>query len=394
MSQSTTAVPRTGLPVGVEAGPLGTRFVAQLIDLVPPLVIGIAALTVAGRLSSVSTATAVLIVAGLLMLAWYVVVWAMFATRAAGPGMRAMKLQLVGLRNGRPIGWGPFLVRSLILAALTGTVIGLLLLLVFLVRQPRKQGWHDLVVESVVIKQRPLAPVRQVTSAARTPVQMTADPSAIAPVPSSGAPADATGSAPPARAGSSAVEVGSSAAQGGSSVALAESESPMLDSDSVQARPRRSAAGAEVRVAGAEPAVEAPALTPPGGDAPELTPARPSDGRPLDQGWVAVLDDEREVPITGLVLLGRNPSARPGEEDAELVKVGDETRTVSKTHLSLKVDANGLFAMDRGSTNGTTLTNVVGVSKPCPAGDVVSVNEGAIVSFGDHWLRVERHFDR
>jgi pSer/pThr/pTyr-binding forkhead associated (FHA) protein len=121
---------------------------------------------------------------------------------------------------------------------------------------------------------------------------------------------------------------------------------------------------------------------------------RPSDGRPLDEGWVAVLDDQREVPVTGLVLLGRNPQARPGEEAAELVKVSDETRTVSKTHLSLRVDANGMFVMDRGSTNGTTLTNVVGVSKPCAAGAVVPVNEGAIISFGDHWLKVERHFDR
>jgi pSer/pThr/pTyr-binding forkhead associated (FHA) protein len=118
------------------------------------------------------------------------------------------------------------------------------------------------------------------------------------------------------------------------------------------------------------------------------------DGRPLDQGWVAVLDDGRDVPITGLVMLGRSPQARAGEDDAELVKVADDTRTVSKTHLSLKVDASGLFVMDRGSTNGTTLTNVVGVSKPCPAGDIVPVSEGAIVSFGDHWLKIERRFDR
>jgi pSer/pThr/pTyr-binding forkhead associated (FHA) protein len=127
--------------------------------------------------------------------------------------------------------------------------------------------------------------------------------------------------------------------------------------------------------------------------APDVTPTV-NDGRPLDQGWFAVLDDGRDVPITGLVMLGRNPQARAGEDDAELIKVADDTRTVSKTHLSLRVDANGLFVMDRGSTNGTTLTNVVGISKPCPAGDIVSVSEGAIVSFGDHWLRIERRFDR
>ena len=109
---------------------------------------------------------------------------------------------------------------------------------------------------------------------------------------------------------------------------------------------------------------------------------------------MAVLDDGRTLAVTGLVLLGRNPQGRPGEEHAELIKVTDETRTVSKTHLALGLDAAGLYVMDRGSTNGSTLTNAGGVSSPCYPGDTVSVPDGGIVSFGDHWLRVERHLNR
>ena len=103
-----------------------------------------------------------------------------------------------------------------------------------------------------------------------------------------------------------------------------------------------------------------------------------------------MLDDGREIDVSGLVLLGRNPQPRPGEDDAVLIKVADETRTVSKTHLALSVDANGMYVMDRGSTNGSTLTNAKGVSSYCSAGDVVPVADGNIVSFGDHWLEIRR----
>ena len=66
------------------------------------------------------------------------------------------------------------------------------------------------------------------------------------------------------------------------------------------------------------------------------TPSRPSLGA---AGWVAVMDDGRRITIDGLVLLGRNPQPQPGEEDAQLIKLADETRTVSKSHLAIGVDA-------------------------------------------------------
>ncbi len=103
-----------------------------------------------------------------------------------------------------------------------------------------------------------------------------------------------------------------------------------------------------------------------------------------------MLDDGREVPVHGLVLLGRNPRSRPGEEGAELVKLTDETRTVSKSHLALNVDSVGLLVADRSSTNGSTVTTADGVTTACVPEQAVRVAEGSVVSMGDHWLTVRR----
>ena len=105
-------------------------------------------------------------------------------------------------------------------------------------------------------------------------------------------------------------------------------------------------------------------------------------------GWRAVLDDGREISIDGLVLLGRNPQPRPGEEQAALIKIADTTRTVSKSHLEIGRRGSGLYVVDRGSTNGSTVTGTSGVSQRCAPGEPVSVESGSIVSFGDHWLEI------
>src|SRR6476619_1989768 len=147
----------TGLPPGVEPAPLGIRFVAYLIDSLVPAVVG----AVLGALlptSSGSLRTILVVVGALVTLAWWVLLWFLRAVRAATPGMLLLKLQLVGFYDGRPIGWGRVLIRAILLWLFTATVLGLVLMLVFLLLQPRHQGWHDLVAKAVMIKARPLAP--------------------------------------------------------------------------------------------------------------------------------------------------------------------------------------------------------------------------------------------
>ncbi len=327
----------TGLPPGVDVGPLGRRLVAHLIDGVVPAVLLVAITRT--REPGVQVGD---VVAGVLLLAWWLVVWWMFATRAAGPGMRLMKLQLVGFRDGRPVGWSRFLIRSLVLAAVSATGVGLLVLVLLLLRHPRYQGWHDLAVGSVVIRERMLAP-RQGRAAAVTSRAPSAPASAPAPmeVPPATPPVPA-----PSRSGAPA-----SAERGG------QESAEVGDRTELIAASRRG-----------------PAAAPP----------------PPGPSWTAILDDGREVPVGGLVLLGRNPRPRPGEESAELVKIADETRTVSKSHLALDVDGETLVVVDRGSTNGSTVTTPDGVTTACEPEQAVPVPEGSVVSMGDHWLTVRQ----
>lgn len=319
----------TGLPPGVAVGPLGRRLVAHLIDLAVPA-------AVAGIVFATGVDRTAIGVGAVVVLAWAVVVWWMFATRAAGPGMRLVRLQLVGLSDGRPIGWGRFLVRALVLAALTATGLGLVLMIIFLVAHRRHQGWHDLVADSVVIKERMLAPPRGKAGTGR-----------------GAAPVSPLSAAPVARA-----------------------ETPTGEEDTA-----------------AQDLVTTPHVV---GQADDETRVHPATAGPLatdaEPGpeWVAVLNDGREIAVHDVVLVGRNPEPRPGEEDAELIKVADDSRTVSKSHLALGRDAAGIYVRDLGSTNGSTVTDFSGVSRPCPPGEEVRVDEGTIVSFGDLWLEIRR----
>jgi uncharacterized RDD family membrane protein YckC len=155
----------TGLPPGVFAGATGPRLLAALVEVGPVwLLVGLALLFAFVLDGSVLVVVLCLVLA----LAWAILVWAQRAQRAAGPGMRLDSLQVVGLSDGRPLGWGRVLVRWLVFAGLTITVVGLVAMLVVLSRHPRRQGWHDLAANAVVIKERPLAPPRPKSVPART----------------------------------------------------------------------------------------------------------------------------------------------------------------------------------------------------------------------------------
>ena len=92
------------------------------------------------------------VIGAVITIGWLVLIWYTLAVRAASPGLRAMKLQLVGFLDGRPIGLGRVFIRALVFWALFITGIGLLIMLIMMLRHPRKQGWHDLAVTSVMIK--------------------------------------------------------------------------------------------------------------------------------------------------------------------------------------------------------------------------------------------------
>lgn len=331
----------TGLPPGVRPGPLGGRFVAYLVDHLVPALIALVTLVLPSRGANQGSVGAT--IAGVVLIGlWGLVTWWLLATRAASPGMRLMKLQLVGFTDGRPVGWVRALLRGLVLWGLTVTVVGLLAMLVLLLRHPRHQGWHDRAANAVVIVQRRLAPRRPRTTGAAGQVSAApaSQPSAVVPEPSAPAPAVAV-QADTGRPAAVAVRAGQSAG-------------PSTDPGTTTTR---------------TPVVKQPAV---------------------DSRWAVVLDDGREINVHSLVVLGRKPTARPGEETAELIKVADETRTVSKSHLSLDVDDGGLFVTDRGSTNGVRVALPDGEPQRCTPWEAVQLQPGSIVRMGDRWLKVQQ----
>ena len=413
----------TGLPPGVEVGPLGQRFVAFVINISVPAVVSILLLLLLPATSG-ALRTTLLIIGAAAIVGWIVFACNLLANRAANPGLRAMKLQLVGFLDGRPIGWSRVLVRGLVFWALYITGIGLLIMLIMELRHPRKQGWHDLAATAVMIKERVLAPPVQPARAA-APAQQ-GPPSQVG----NGSPQPqlngARATAPPSYGGGAAYGSPGSPVppgrltpppgyQAGSYAAAGASPGTSGTPYGGSAAPYPGASygsqqqvGPEMYAPGQQ---EAPGSQSANGSPPSAMPTY--EGRAYEgaqqaspgeveeqpglgsyssyiQDWSILLDDGRRIAIDGLVLLGRNPQPKAGEEDAQLIKIADETRTVSKSHLAVGVDAGGVYVVDRGSTNGSTVSTTNGMSARCKAGEMVRVGEGAIVSIGDHWLEITR----
>jgi len=85
----------TGLPPGVEVGPLGRRFVAFLINMSVPVVVSLALIFLLPATSGALRMT-LAIVGAIIAIGWLIVVWYLLAVSAASPGLKAMKLQVVG----------------------------------------------------------------------------------------------------------------------------------------------------------------------------------------------------------------------------------------------------------------------------------------------------------
>jgi pSer/pThr/pTyr-binding forkhead associated (FHA) protein len=94
-------------------------------------------------------------------------------------------------------------------------------------------------------------------------------------------------------------------------------------------------------------------------------------------------DDGREVTLGASALIGRNPAAAAGEDVDQLIDFADLDRSVSKTHLELRVQGGKVWVNDRNSTNGTAVTGLDGVRQQLVPGAPVAATSGATVEFGD-----------
>lgn len=141
----------------LEAAPLWRRVVAQVIDLVVPAALVGLVLVLLPSMHELPGQLILVIAAAILTLGWWLLLWWGYGSRGAGVGYRAMGLRLVSIENGRPIGWGRFFLRQLVFFALWATVVGGVMLVIFLVIDADHRGWHDLSGRSVAV----VAPRRQ-----------------------------------------------------------------------------------------------------------------------------------------------------------------------------------------------------------------------------------------
>jgi hypothetical protein len=100
------------------------------------------------------------------------------------------------------------------------------------------------------------------------------------------------------------------------------------------------------------------------------------------------LDTGETVAVEGGgLLIGRSPAAAPGEHGMGLLALPDDAKSVSKTHIALVRSGNALIAVDRGSTNGSSLVRA-GIERALVPGEGVETAEGDVIRFGDRFAEV------
>lgn len=99
----------------------------------------------------------------------------------------------------------------------------------------------------------------------------------------------------------------------------------------------------------------------------------------FDNGEVAGLD----VPL----VVGRDPAPYAEAPVARLHALVDQTRTISKTHLTLIPEGDRVWVIDRNSTNGTLVVDDGDESRVEP-GVRTPVAPGQTIKFGDRTLTI------
>ena len=109
--------------------------------------------------------------------------------------------------------------------------------------------------------------------------------------------------------------------------------------------------------------------------------------------WVVTLDDGRTIDVPDFALIGRDPE--PGAEDPEagLVSLIDPEMSVSKTHAAFGVDDEGLWFLDRYSTNGTSMQAPGGERIALEPGVATPIVPGSDVWIGRRHLTIDRADD-
>ncbi len=116
-------------------------------------------------------------------------------------------------------------------------------------------------------------------------------------------------------------------------------------------------------------------------EAAEPAPARRS-------GPAIRFDDGSVIRVPDAGLMGRNPEAAAGERIDASLNLDDPQMLMSKTHIAFGQDADGVWVVDRGSRNGTRLTDPGGAVVAAAPGERVRVPAGWAVHIGGRSFEV------
>ncbi|MGO2528190.1 MAG: RDD family protein [Microbacterium gubbeenense] len=135
---------------------------------------------------------------------------------------------------------------------------------------------------------------------------------------------------------------------------------------------------------GAPPAQPAP--QPPAPAAPAPAAAPPQAPAPVPAvAYELEIDSGQRVRVGGLIVLGRAPRAEDVPQGVSRVAIPDDTRSISKTHLSARPLADGVEIIDLDSTNGCEIERA-GQTRAIPPRTPIRAIPGDVVRFGDRSL--------
>ena len=406
---------------GIYAG-FGRRVGAYFIDAIPPILIyfvGFGAFLAAFSSRSSRGVSVSLILFVVLPPVYFVVLWAM-AAKGSSPGKAMLGIRVVRESSGAFPGAGLGLGRLLLMGLLISVTLYIGGFSPLWDASGRRKGWWDSAVGTVVLN---LSALQGYRAGARNPAQSVGPGAPVAssvmssqlqappmswvaptepPPPMSNVP---EWDLPPARAASGTGKVPAASW----SDRPAESLPPPPPPPPPPAPQPQALPGAE----GTEqytliaPADHVPwgAAAPPAPGVisaiPGLTPVGDSDSfertrmaqvrspKAAGTGWELQFDDGRTLLLGDGLIIGRDPSAAAAESGVKLLALGDEGRSVSKTHLRLDVGAAGVQVTDRHSTNGVTVITA-GVPLDCVPGVPTVVPGDSVVRFGDRHLVVHQ----
>lgn len=128
----------------LEIASVGQRFGAFLVDFVISVVVGIAGSVIGSAISGDLSAINFLVSIG-----YWIVVLILVATRGQSPGKMAIGIKIVKT-DGRSIGFGTTLIREIIGKLISSIII--LLGYIWILFDGQRQGWHDKIASTYVVK--------------------------------------------------------------------------------------------------------------------------------------------------------------------------------------------------------------------------------------------------